>query len=67
MGTLMIIDADADFREVVAYILAREGHRTVEAPDLATAERLLATHTVDLVLLAPCPTSKARSSTSACA
>lgn len=54
MGRLMIVDADADFREVVAYVLAREGHRTVEAQDLSIAERMLATHNFDLVLLAPC-------------
>lgn len=54
MGNILVIDADADFGEVVAYVLTREGHQVVEAGDVPMAEVLLAEQHFDLVLLAPC-------------
>lgn len=53
MSKLLLIEADADFGEVVAYVLAREGHQVIEARDLPAAERVLAEQHFDLVLLAP--------------
>lgn len=54
MGKLLVVEPDADFGEVVAYVLAREGHRVDQVRDLPSAEELRAAQPFDLVLLAPC-------------
>ncbi len=51
MATVLIIEDDADHRELMTLALHRFGHTVVETDDTRTAERLIARGGVDAVLL----------------
>ncbi|HWL16966.1 MAG TPA: response regulator [Opitutus sp.] len=51
MATLLVIDANAGFREALAYCLPSFGHRVVAVEDVESARRAEAGDKVDLVLI----------------
>ena len=51
MPTVLIIDDDADHRELMTLTLRRFGHEVVEAADACAAQRLIDAGGVDAVLL----------------
>lgn len=51
MATILIVDDNADTRELLEAMLARAGHRAVHARDGYEAVRLYRTHLPDAVLL----------------
>lgn len=51
MPTVLIVDDDADHRELISLALARLGHEVVEAVDAASAQQVLAAGGIDAVLL----------------
>ena len=50
-GTILVCDDEAGFRDMVAGVLAEEGHQVLTAPSLARGRELLASTTPDLLLL----------------
>ncbi len=50
MATILVIDDEADFREVVRYILEFSGHEVLEAEDGETGIALYRENTPDLVI-----------------
>jgi two-component system OmpR family response regulator len=50
-ATLLIVDDDADIRNLLADSLEDRGYRTMTASNVVEMDRLLATHAVDVVIL----------------
>ena len=51
MPTVLIVDDDADHRELISLALARLGHEVVEAVDAVSAQQVLDAGGIDAVLL----------------
>jgi len=49
--TLLIVEDDPGVRQACRWMLRREGYRTLEAPDVATALQVVRMHAVDLCLI----------------
>jgi DNA-binding NtrC family response regulator len=50
MACVLVVDDDDGIRESAAMALAKVGHRTLQASDAATAQRVLRDHRVDVVV-----------------
>jgi DNA-binding NtrC family response regulator len=50
MASVLVVDDDIGIRESAAMALSKVGHRTLQAPDSATALQLLRDHRVDVVV-----------------
>ena len=51
MSTVLVVDDDANVRQVLCEFIEREGHRVLEAADASFARRALAQESIDLIFL----------------